>query len=77
MPSKHGWVWNDKNRVYDLVLTEPESRAELSMCKCNTGCLRQRCKCKKNGFVYSELCHCKSCKNIERNLYPEDFIADC
>ena len=21
--------------------------------------------------------HCKSCENIERNPYPEDFAADC
>ena len=36
-PSKHGWVWNDKNRVYHPVMTESESIPELSMCKCNTG----------------------------------------
>ena len=76
-PSKHGWIWNDKNCVYDPVMTEPESIVELSICKCNTGCLTQRCKCKKNCFVYSELCHCKSCKNIEGNLYPKYFIANC
>ena len=76
-PPKHGCVWNDKNRVYDPVMTEPESIVELSMCKCNTRCLTQRCKCKKNGFLYSKLCHCKSCENIQGNLYLEDFIADC
>ena len=58
-PSHHGWVWNDKNVVYDPVMTElsdtPESIAELSMCKCTNGYLTQRCKCKKNGFVCSEL----------------------
>ena len=78
-PSQHGWVWNDKNGVYDPVMTElgpvPESIAELSICKCTTGCLTQRCKCKKNGFVFSDLCHCKSCENIEGNLYQEDFVA--
>ena len=60
-PSQYGWVWNDKNGVYDPVTAElspvPESIVELSMCKCTTGCFTQRCKCKKNGFVYSELCH--------------------
>ena len=65
---------DDKNGVYDPLMTElspqPASIAELSMCKCTTGCLTQRCKCKKNGFVCSELYHCKSCKNIEGNLYP-------
>ena len=79
-PSQHGWVWNDKNGVHDPVMTElspaSESMVELSMCKCTTGCLTQRCKCKKNGFVYSKLCHCKSCENIEGNLYLEDFVAD-
>ena len=55
----------------------PESIDELSICKCNIGCLTQRWKCKKNGFVCLELCHSKSCENIEENLYPEDFIADC
>ena len=60
-PSQHDWVWNDKNGVYDPVMTElgpvPESIAEVSICKCTTGCLTQRCKCKKNGFVFSDLCH--------------------
>ena len=54
-PSQHGWVWNDKNGVCEPVMTEfspaPESIVELRMCKCTTGCLMQRCKCKKNGFV--------------------------
>ena len=73
------WLgWNDKNGVYDRLMTElspqPASIAELSMCKCTTGCLTQRCKCKKNGFVCSELYHCKSCKNIEGNLHPYFLI---
>ena len=72
---------DDKNGVHDPVMTKlspaPESIVELNMCKCTTGCLTQRCKCKKNGFVCSELCHCKSFKNIEGNLYPEDFVANC
>ena len=55
----------------------PESIDELSMCKCTIGCLTQRYKWKKNGFVCLELCYCKSCENIGENLYPEDFVADC
>ena len=74
-PSRHGWVWNDKNGVYDPVMTELSPA--LGMCKCTTGCLMQKCKFRKNGFVCFELCHCKQCKNIEGNLYPEDFAADC
>ena len=30
-PSQYGWVWNNKNRVYDPVMTEPESIVELSI----------------------------------------------
>ena len=68
--------------MYDPVMTElspaSESTVKLSLFKCTTGCLTQSCKCKKkNSYVCSELCHCKRCKNIERNLYPEDFVADC
>ena len=55
----------------------PESMVELGIYKCTTGCLMQRYKCKNNGFVCSELCHCKSCKNSEGNLYLEDFVVDC
>ena len=55
----------------------PESIDELSMCKCTIRCLTQRCKCKKIGFVCLELCHCKSRKNVEENMYLEDFVADC
>ena len=45
-PTQHGWVWNDKNCVYDPVMIElspaPESIVELSVCKCFTGCLTQK-----------------------------------
>ena len=65
-PSQHGWVWNDKNGVYDPVMTEfspaPESIVALNMCKCTTGCLTQKCKFKKNGFVCFKLCHCNNAK---------------
>ena len=54
----------------------PEPIDQLSMCKCTIRYLTQRCKCKKNGFVCSELCHHKSCENIEEKPYPEDFFAD-
>ena len=47
----------------------PEFIDELSMCKWTIGCLTQRFKCKKNGFVCSKFCYPK-------NLYPEDFVAD-
>ena len=52
----------------------PESVVELSMCKCTNGCLTQRRKFKKNCFLCSELCHCKSLENIEENLCPEDLL---
>ena len=37
----------------------PQSIVALGTCKCTTGCLTQRCQCKKNCFVCFELCHCK------------------
>ena len=79
-PSRHGWTWNEEIGLYEPITTDlspaPESIVELSMCKCTTGCLTQRCKCKKNGFVCSELCHCTSCKNVEETMTPEDFVPD-
>ena len=74
-PSHPGCFWDDKNGLYDPVMTEfspaPESINKLNMYKCTRDCL------KKNGFVYFELFDFKSWKNKEENLCPEGFIADC
>ena len=78
-PSRHGWTWNEEIGLYEPIMTDlspaPESIVELSMCKCTTGCLTQRCKCKKNGFVCSELCHCTSCKNVEETMDTGRFCT--
>ena len=62
----------------------PESIVELSMCKCTTGCLTQRCKCKKNGFLCSSCVivnHAKILKEIciQKILLPtplKQFFRD-
>ena len=60
------------------LLPAPESVIELSMCKCTQGCMTQRCKCKKNDMVCTEMCLCRECENVEEELVndtddEEDF----
>ena len=65
-PSHPGCFWDDKNGLYDPVMTEfspaPQSINKLNMYKCTRDCL------KKNGFLYissySILNHGKILKKI-------------
>ena len=66
-PEEYGWKWNDSNKTYDPVMTNnppaPETIIELSMCQCKTGCSNQRCRCKKNDLLCTEMCLCVNCIN--------------
>ena len=65
-PRKFGWVVNNDD-FSPLWMTNPEaskSCQELVKCGCKKAC-SGRCKCKKAGFVCTELCFCSGgCANI-------------
>ena len=35
----------------------------LNGCKCKTGCVTKRCRCKKDGVTCGPGCNCLNCKN--------------
>ena len=59
-----GRLWlGEIDGVYIAVMTDrlPAPVAsvavfEMSVCKCNSGCANQRCKCRKNKLVCTEMC---------------------
>ena len=53
----------------------PESIIELTACGCKTGCKSDRCRCRKNKFVCTEMCRCKDCENTENDNYESDGLS--
>ena len=60
--------WEKDGGVYIPVMTDqlpaPIAVIEMSVCKCNQGCANQRCKCRKNKLVCTEMCQCSECENV-------------
>ena len=51
----------------------PENLVHITVCNCETKCITNRTKCRKNGLNCSEMCGYESCKNGEKDdeLYLE------
>ena len=73
-PENYGWDV-DIEGSYDPIMTQnlpaPIAIIEMSSCSCKTGCSTNRCSCRKNGLVCTDLCKCKECQNFES---VDDFI---
>ena len=52
----------------------PESVVQLNIYKYMMGCSTLRCKCKKKGFAWTEMCLCKDCENTDSELEVEEFL---
>ena len=46
----------------------PDTIAELSFCKCKTGCKTKHCKCQEKNICI-EMCHCDSCGVRQDDIY--------
>ena len=74
--TNYGWRLTD-NKLVPVPTDKPpapEAIVELSLCKCKTNCVSNRCVCKKNGLRCTELCFCNDCENDE--AYTFNFSSD-
>ena len=80
-PIQFGWeIVDDKFKPKGTdQLPASTKMLELSMCACGTPCDTNRCSCRKFGFICTDACQCKNCKNADDNNeeeLPHDFLSD-
>ena len=70
-PGDYGGKRVSTNSLYEAVITTlspaPETIIHPTVCNCKTSCVSFRCKCRKSGLNYSELCWCDDCQNQEKD----------
>ena len=54
----------------------PDSVMELMSCGCKKGCQMDRCHCRKNELLCTEMCRCKDCRNTDTEYDKLDYIAN-
>jgi len=67
--SDYGWYM--ENEELKVVWESPENLQQVQRtveylmqgCKCKTGCITRRCKCKKQTIQCGPSCHCINCNN--------------
>ena len=76
-PGAYGWEVDDEGSFYPNLtnnLPVPLAILEISSCGCKTTtCSDNRCGCKKNDLVCTDLCKCKDCQNFD-NSDAGEFI---
>ena len=69
LPPAQNYGWERSNQALVPMLTDnlpaPLALIELSSCSCKSSCTNNRCKCRKNGFICTDMCKCTECKNNE------------
>ena len=54
----------------------PDSIMELISCGCKTGCQTDRCRCRKNELLCTEMCRCKNCEYTDIEFDKPDYVSD-
>ena len=74
----YGWdiIEGQLNPTMTNNLPAPLSLLELSSCSCKGNCSSNRCKCKKNGFVCTDMCKCVGCINDTNDGDEKDVLAE-
>ena len=73
----NGWKWIDTDILqidWDSDdISEVRTRVALIKkgCGCKTGCMTNRCKCKKSGYFCRPGCACLSCCNLPTQAASE------
>ena len=69
------WGWKERgNVIYPIHTLEPLIPNELLCkisCRCETGCKKKTCNCRKHGLRCSKICtscHGESCSNVEETI---------
>ena len=80
-PSDYGWVKAAEGYTPRISLLDPAPKAVLSLINCasvKSQCSTNRCSCKRNNMLCTELCKClleeSNCQNAEA---PEHMMDDC
>ena len=58
----------------DNYLPAPLVLIQLSACGYKTGCKTNRCKCRKSGFTYTDMCKCAQCENNDCWIEDKDNV---
>ena len=78
----HGWT-RDTDGHLDILYWDTEenrykvkSRVDLLMkgCSCKSGCVTNRCGCRKNGETCGPGCRCVNCKNTDKSQQTERVV---
>jgi hypothetical protein len=76
-PEDFGWVETGSRYRPFMTSNDPAPDRNLNAvkCSCKKGFVTNRCSCKKNGIVCTELCNCEhNCENVSTfgqiELYP-------
>ena len=79
-PNEYGWKWDETKEIFESVmptnLPAPDSITELISCGCTTGCQTDRCRCRKNELLCTEMRRCKDCENTDIEFDKPDYVAD-
>ena len=69
LPPASNYGWDDLDGQLIPIMTNnlpaPSALLEMSACACNSNCTSNRCKCRKNGFVFTDMCKCTKCLNTD------------
>ena len=57
-------------------LPAPDLITELISCGCTTGCQTDRCRCRKNELLCTEMRRCKDCENTGIEFDKPDYVAN-
>ena len=57
--SDYGWNFKEKEKIFEPIMTSltptPENLIHITVCNCETKCITNRTKCRKNGLNCSEM----------------------
>ena len=76
-PVNFGWELENGNLVPIMTvdLPAPSGLIELSMCSCKTSCETNRCSCRRNKLLCTDMCKCgDNCENVENG--DIEYISD-
>ena len=71
----YGWENAEGQLIPIMTNNLPAQMAllEMSTCSCKSDCTSNRCKCRKNSFVCTDMCKCLKCSNDDQD---EDTLED-
>ena len=76
-PSRHGWNIDGSGNISINWMDgdcAPDALLQNYNCKCKTGCITNRCSCKKASNFCSDVCQCVSCANMTEEQWEQDDV---